>query len=116
MSAWRSPLLPVGVLLIILGIGNWYTGRDKTAEHERLLVEDTLAAPVAEFSDFPELDAHTTETLLMRLQRGSDKHSLISTKLDFYKVVQSGGGILILLGLFCTAAGLVRAWYRGRVI
>lgn len=111
----RTPLLPVGLLLIVLGIGNWYTGRDKTAEHEQLLANGNLTTTVGEFQDFPELNARTTTTLLSSLQRGSDRHSIVAAKLDFYKVVQSGGRILVLIGSFCAAAGLIRAWHNQRV-
>jgi hypothetical protein len=45
---------------------------------------------------------------------GQDQHTLVSAKLDFYKVVQSGGHMLVLLGLFCTATGVVCTWYRQR--
>jgi hypothetical protein len=114
MPALRNPLLPIGLLLVILGFGNWYTGRDKGAEYEELLATGDIAAPAVPFEEFRELNAHTTATLLTPLQRGSDQHTLVTTRLDFYKVVQSGGRILILLGLFCAAAGLTRSWYRER--
>lgn len=115
MRALRNPLLPIGLLLIILGLGNWYAGRDKGAEYEYLLAKGNLPAPAAHFEEFRELNAHTTATLLGPLQRGNDQHTLISAKLDFYRVVQSGGRILILLGLFCAAASLIRAWYHQRL-
>jgi hypothetical protein len=116
MSALRSPLLPVGLLLVVIGFGNWYTGWDKAAEHERLLAAGNLSAPAEHFEDFRELDARTTATLLSALQRGSDEHTIVSAKLDFYKVVQSGGRLLVLLGLFCAAAGMIRSWYRQRQV
>ena len=110
-----SPLLLVGVLLIILGIGNWYTGISKGAEHEEMLAAGNNAAPAAGFNDFPELNAHTSVTLIEPLQRGSNRQTLISTKLDFYRVVQSGGRMLTILGLFCSLAGLIRTWYQRRL-
>ena len=114
MRPFRSPLLPIGLLLIVLGVGNWYTGRDKRAEYDPLLAAGDSTGPAAHFEDFPELDAHTTATLLRPLQRGSDQQMLLTAKSDFYKVVQSGGRIFVLLGLFCAAAGLIRAWYHQR--
>lgn len=110
-----SPLLLVGVLLIILGIGNWYTGISKGAEHEEMLAASNIPPPAAGFEDFPELNAHTTAALLGPLRRGSDRQTLIRTKLDFYRVVQSGGRLLTILGLLCGVAGLVRTWYRQRL-
>ena len=114
MSTLRSPLLPVGLLLVIIGFGTWYTGQDTGAEYEQLLAAGNLPAPVEQFEDFRELDARTTATLLTALQRGADEYTIVNAKLDFYKVVQSGGRLLILLGLFCAAAGMIRSWYRQR--
>ena len=115
MRTLRSPLILVGVLLIILGFGNWYTGVDKGAEYERLLAAGNLPAAVDDYDDFHQLTARTTATLLGPLQRGSDEYTLANAKLDFYKVVQSGGRMLALLGLFCTAAGVIRSWQRRRI-
>jgi hypothetical protein len=114
MSPLHNPLLPVGLLLIIIGFGNWYTGVDKGAEYEQLLAAGNLPTTVDDFQDFQHLSARTTATLLDPLQRGSDEYTLANAKLDFYRVVQSGGRMLMMLGLFCSAAGLIRLWHRRR--
>ena len=108
-------MILVGVLLIIIGFGNWYTGVDKGAEYERLLAAGNLPAAVDDYDDFHQLTARTTASLLAPLQRGSDEYTLANAKLDFYKVVQSGGRMLALLGLFCSAAGVIRSWQRRRI-
>jgi hypothetical protein len=115
MSVLRHPLLPVGVLLVLLGFGNWYTGRDKTSEYEHLLASGSLPPPVENVEDFHELNERTSATLLSRLQRGSDEHTFVNAKLDFYKVVRSGGRLFMLCGLFCAAAALIRTWYWRRL-
>jgi len=107
-------LILVGVVLIVIGAGNWYTGVDKGDEYERLLAAGNLPTSVDDYEDFHRLSARTAATLLAPLQRGSDEYTLANAKLDFYKVVQSGGRILILLGLFCSAAGVIRSWQRRR--
>jgi len=114
MTSLRSPLLPVGLLLIIIGLGNWYTGLDKGAEYERLLAAGNLPTLVDDYEDFHQLNGRTTAALLAPLQRGSDEYTLANAKLDFDKVVQSGGRMLVLVGLFCSAAGAIRAWQRRR--
>jgi len=113
MALWRNPFFPVGLFLVVLGLSNWYTGRDKSVEYEQLLLAGKLPAPTQHFAEFPELNAHTTATLLRPLQRGNDAQTLVGTKLDFYRVVQSGGRMLVLVGLFCAAAGLIHS-YRQR--
>jgi len=115
MRAWRTPLLPIGLFLVLLGFGNWYTGKDKSVEYVEILAAGKIPALAEDFEDFPELSGHTTATLLSPLQRGSDAHTSVTAKLDFYQVVQSGGRLLVLLGLFCTAAGLIRSWHRQRL-
>ena len=114
MSVLRSPLVLIGVVLLVIGFGNWYAGVDKGEEYERLLAAGNLPTPVDDYEDFQELNARTTATLLNPLQRGSDEYTLANAKLDFYKVVQSGGRMLVLLGLFCSAAGVIRSWQRRR--
>jgi len=113
MALWRNPLLPVGLALIALGLGNWYAGRGKTAEYEQLLRVGRPLAPAQQLAEFPELNARTTATLLRPLRRGNDAQALIGTKLDFYRVVQSGGRMLLLAGFFLAAAGLLHS-YRQR--
>jgi len=115
MGALRNPLMLVGLILIVIGFGNWYTGVDKGAEYERLLATWSLPTPVDDYEDFQHLNGRTATTLLEPLQRGSDEYTLANAKLDFYKVVQSGGRLLILLGLFCSAAGVVRSWQQRRL-
>jgi hypothetical protein len=113
MALWRNPFFPVGLFLVVLGLGNWYAGRDKCVEYEQLLAAGKLPAPAQHFTEFPELNAHTTATLLRPLQRGNDAQMLAGTKLDFYRVVQGGGRMLVLVGLFLAAAGLIHS-YRQR--
>jgi hypothetical protein len=115
MATLRDSLLPIGLLLIVIGFGNWYTGVDKGAEYERLLAAGNLPTSVDDYEDFRYLTARTTATLLGPLQRGSDEYTLANAKLDFYRVVQSGGRLLVILGLFCSAASVIRSWQRRRV-
>jgi hypothetical protein len=116
MGLWRrNPLIPVGVLLIVVGLGNWYTGRDKAVEHERLLHGDVPAGSLQKFEEFDKLTARTNASLLRPFQQGADPSALLRAKLDFYRVVQTGGWLLVLLGLFSAIAGVIHSWYRLRV-
>ena len=113
-SVFRNPLLPVGLLLVVLGFGNWWTGCARGHDYEVLLAGGPLPANLADFDEFDQLDARMNATLLTPIQPGSDETTFANAKLDFYKVVQSGGRVLILAGLFCAATGLFHAWYQQR--
>jgi hypothetical protein len=106
-------LIPIGLVLLLLGAGNWYTGLSKITEYERVVAAATLPA-AGTADDFPELTARTRSTLLRALGPDGDEDSAVRAKLDFYRVVHSGGRIVTLLGLFCGAAGLTRSWFRQR--
>jgi len=114
MSAWRNPLGPVGLVLVVLGLGNWYTGLDKSREYEHLLAAGTVSTATVRFEDFDELSARTNASLLSALQKGNDEYTFVNGKLDFYKVVQSGGRLLVLIGLFAAAAAFIHTRYRQR--
>jgi len=116
MAALRNPLVPAGILLLVIGLGNWYTGLDKTAEHEAMLAAEGAAPPLQQFYEFDNLTARTNTSLLRAFQRGGDPLSLIHAKLDFYRVVEAGGRMLILLGLFSVGAGLIHGWYQQRLV
>ena len=110
----RHPLVPIGLVLMVLGAGNWYAGWDKIEEHERLLAAKRRAAHRAAFDDFPNLTTRTNEALLRGFQGGSDTAELAGVKLDFYRVVQAGGRFLFLLGSLSVGAGIIHGVYRSR--
>jgi len=107
-------LIPIGLVLLLLGAGNWYTGISKITEYERVVAAATMPAAGGTADDFPELTARTRTTLLRALGPDGDENTAVRAKLDFYRVVHSGGRIVTLLGLFCSAAGLTRSWFRQR--
>jgi len=114
MSVFRHSLVPIGLFLVILGVGNWWTGAARGREYEELLARGPLPANLADFHEFHELTARTNAMLLSPIQRGSDESTFANAKLDFYKIVQSGGRVLVLAGLFCAATGIFQAWHRQR--
>jgi LPXTG-motif cell wall-anchored protein len=109
---WRSALLPTGIALFVLGVGNWVVSHNKIIEYTERTQPSNSDVPAAPFDEFSELTARTNATLLEPLHRGIADYSDAEAKLDFYRVVESGGRALVLLGLLLIAlAGL---WQRRR--
>jgi hypothetical protein len=107
---WRTPLLPAGMALFVLGVGNWTLSHNKIVEYTERARPSNSRIPAASFREFNELTARTNATLLEPLHRGIADYSDAEAKLDFYLVVESGGRALVLLGLLLVALAVL--WTR----
>jgi uncharacterized membrane protein YidH (DUF202 family) len=104
----QAPLITAGLLLIVLGVGNWHTGLRKGAEYSQRLRTGQPPASEQPAYEFASLDVNSNAMLLNTLNRRRDPFAFVHDKLDFYEVVHAGGRLLVLLGMFLTAAGVVR--------
>ena len=111
---WRNPFLAVGVVLFVLGLGNWLVSRNKIIEYSRRTDADTSVQRVGSLDEYPHLTADTNATLLERLHRGFADYTFSSAKLDFYQVVNSGGRFLSLVGMLLIGLTVVRSWLERR--
>lgn len=110
---WRNPALGVGFVLLVLGVGNWLVSSSKIAEYAPRARAAANDESVASLEDFPQLSPRTNRTLLKRLDRGDVDYTLADAKLDFYRVVESGGRLLSLGGMLLITGALVHLWRRG---
>lgn len=112
-ALFNTPWFAVGLALTLLGAGNLYTGVDKTHEYERLLRQHRQVSSAEEsFEDFEQLSATTNAAVLRPLRRGGGSFTMVTGKLDFYRLVRSGGEMMLMAGLFLAAAGTIHAAYR----
>lgn len=111
---WRSPLLAAGVVLLFLGLGNWLVSWNKVAEYSHRVRSDSAPREEHAVADFPALNQGTSATLLEHLNSGNRDYSAAQAKLDFYRVVESGGRLLAVSGLLLITLALLRSWrWRG---
>lgn len=115
MSPRRIALIPTGIVLVLIGVGNWITGHTKVIEHEHMLATSSVPARMQQYEEFTQLTARTNASLLRPLQAKNDERTAIVQKLDFYRVVESGGRIVTLLGMFTLAVAAIVAWYRRKL-
>ena len=109
---WWNPALAAGVVLLVLGVGNWMVSANRTAEHAlraRAVVSDE---PVPPLDDFVDLTPETNRTLLKRLSRADADYTFADAKLDCYQVVESGRRMLSFAGLRLITGALVQSWWR----
>jgi hypothetical protein len=94
MSARREPATPwyrnlplvVGLVLMLLGLGNWLTGEIRTEEHRASALEERENG----------------------LGPSAEEIEIARVRMDFYHVVASGGRLLAAAGFLLAAIGVAR--------
>lgn len=113
---WRYSTLPVGLVLIVLGVGNWSVSQPKVAEYTRRARAPDPIDTRASFEDFQRLTARTNSGVLEGLHRGTGDYRVADAKRDLYTVIDSGGRFIALVGLLLSGIGLIQHWrHRGTV-
>jgi hypothetical protein len=105
-SLYRSHLFVIGTIFITLGIGNYVAGTYKTAHYQEVLADMVPQTYI------------TSPFLLREAGRpfpsdAWDRWEIARAKLDFYRVVQSGGRLMTALGLVCALFALLRLRHQG---
>src|SRR5688500_7859512 len=90
--AYKSFPVVTGVLLLVLGAGNWVAG----AIRGRPYVEYLAAHPGPRSTE-----ASWRERLLDPPDAELEARDIAHAKLDFYQLVQTGGRVMILAGIAC---------------
>jgi hypothetical protein len=94
---YKDMAIVTGVVLLLLGIGNWVTGTIRLREHEVELAAGVGRTPEDASSSFAQRSDPAAEEL-----------ELARARMDFYHVVASGGRLLSAAGLVLTSIGLAR--------
>ena len=110
--AWRNPALPIGVVLLVLGLGNWVVSCNRIAEYEPRASTVARETSVQSLADYSELTPRTNATLLKRMNRGMAEYTVAGAKLDIYRVVQSGGRLLATVGLLLITSARAYTWRK----
>jgi len=104
---WSHPLLPIGLCLLALGIGNWVVSRGKVIEYSQRLAASRAVDP-GDLSGLTRLDSRTNASLLRRLHRVPDRQEMAAAKRDFYALINNGGRVLAICGFGLFTVGAIR--------
>lgn len=104
---WKHPLLPIGLVLLAVGIGNWWISHGKVIEYSRRIAASRTVSK-GDLSGLNHLDARTNASLLRRLHRGADRTRMAGAKRDFYELVNSGGRLIAIVGFGLFSVGTIR--------
>lgn len=106
----RHPMLLIGVMLFVLGSGNWVVSRNKLTEHAERGDSRSAIDINQDLSEFPDLTPQMNAALLQRLHSGAGRYTFQAAKLDFYMVIHRGGRFLAVLGLVLIGFAVRQSW------
>ncbi len=93
---YKSTLLVSGLVLLVLGIGNWVTGTVRLREHEAIV---RAPGPTPHAMSRPHAGPAGSSQEEIEIARG---------RMDFYHVVASGGRLMTLAGFVLVTFALAR--------
>lgn len=101
-----------GLVLMILGAGNWIVGLTKTEQYSRILARISQTGVDQSYLSFEELDDHADNAVLAPLTQDERKVSYAAAHMDFYHATFLTGQVLFGLGLMVTVIAFIAAVRR----
>ncbi|MBI4515798.1 MAG: hypothetical protein HY699_08280 [Deltaproteobacteria bacterium] len=99
MPLIRHSAFVAGLVMLVLGVGNWSVAYIRLAEYDESRVQSAEVESLGSFEEFGELNARTNAKLLRPLQQGTDARAATDAKVDFYQVVRTGGQLFTFAGV-----------------
>src|SRR5918997_3849275 len=106
-DVYSSYSLILGILCLVLGVGNWIVGTFESAKYQRLLHKTAQTGLEESYRSFQELDQQKNEEVLLRINQDRERYNAARVKLDFYYVVLVGGRWLLLIGAGVTLVSMI---------
>ena len=85
---YKNPAIGAGLFLMVLGIGNWFTGEVNTSRHQAV--------------------ALGLESSRIGRTPSAEEIEIARARMDFYHVVATGGRALTSLGVLIATLGVAR--------
>ncbi|MGH7822034.1 MAG: hypothetical protein ACREQ9_19910 [Candidatus Binatia bacterium] len=98
LPAYKNQLLVAGVMLVVLGLGNWVVGAWRVEPYAEYLAQNP--GPIERPEDLKS-------ALLEPPDDEREERSVSRAKLEFYELVRSGGRLMVLLGALCLLGGFL---------
>ena len=111
-SLYLNPYFAVGVVLALLGAGNWIVGAVQVTQYRALVEAASKTGPEARNRDARELAPGENRRILGRIHEEQERYDAARVKVDFFHVVRRGGLLLFMVGLGLAASALARTVRR----
>lgn len=101
-----------GLILMLLGAGNWLVGLTKTEQYSHVLARASENGFDQSYLSFEELDDHSDSAVLAPLTQQERNVSYANARMDFYHATFLTGQILFAIGLLLTMVAFIGAIRR----
>jgi len=101
-----------GLILMLLGAGNWLVGLTKTEQYSHVLARASESGFDQSYLSFEELDDHSDSAVLAPLTQQERNVSYANARMDFYHATFLTGQILFAIGLLLTMVAFIGAIRR----
>jgi hypothetical protein len=107
-SLYLNVYFVVGLVLVLLGAGNWTVGAVQVARYRALVEAGSKTGLEESYRSFRELTPRKNRAILSGIHEERERYDAARAKLDFFHVVLRGGLLLILIGLGLAFSALFR--------
>jgi hypothetical protein len=104
---YSSHLMVLGLVCLVLGIGNWTVGVIESSKYQALLYKTARTGLEESYRNFQQLDHQKNEEVLQRINEDREKYNGARVKLNFFYIVLMGGRLLLFIGAILTLAAMV---------
>ena len=101
-----------GLILMLLGGGNWLVGLTKTEQYSHILARASESGFDQSYLSFDELDDRSDSAVLAPLTQQERNVSYANARMDFYHATFLTGQILFAVGLLVAMIGFIAAVRR----
>ena len=107
-NLYLNPFFAFGVVLVLLGGGNWIVGAVQVAHYRAMVNAGSKTGLEDSYRSFRELTPRKNREVLSRIHEEREKYDVARVKVDFFHVVLKGGLLLFLVGLGLTFSALFK--------
>ncbi len=107
-SLYLNLYFVVGLVLVLLGAGNWTVGAVQVARYRALVEAGSKTGLEESYRSFRDLTPRKNRAILSGIHEERERYDAARMKLDFFHVVLRGGLLLILIGLGLAFSALFR--------
>jgi hypothetical protein len=104
---YSSYLMVLGLVCLVLGIGNWTVGIIESSKYQALLYKTARTGLEESYRNFQQLDHQKNEEVLQRINEDREKYNGARVKLNFFYIVLVGGKLLFFIGAILTLGAMV---------